>query len=413
MKREDIIFKSIIVTTVILVMVIMGLIYREVSQGKRRNLVSQDGEFGINFIKQSNREIGHENYMISPYSVEIALAMLREGAGGSTLDEINAVIPERTIKSLDIKNKVNIANALFIKNSKKSDVSSDFTKKIASNYNASIIYDDYNTPRVINNWVNKKTNGMIPKILDNISPDFVMGIGNAVAMEEEWMSPFVCESTKKASFNVDNQTIDVAMMNKTFTRDAYYFENNDSKGIVLPYKKYSFDGVELEEDGEQLEFIGVKPNNIDLYIENFSLDKIQEIEEDKNEATEDYIINLSLPRFEFSYNYSSFKNALINMGLEETFGLTPDFTNMIYSNTIIDDAIHKTYIKVDEKGTKAAAVTYFGLKDTAAVREVNYINITFDEPFIFMIKDTKSNELLFFGVVYEPELWNGNNCDKQ
>ena len=200
------------------------------------------------------------------------------------------------------------------------------------------------------------------------------------------------------------------MMYKSFEEGIYYFEDDNAKGVVLPYKNYSYDGVELDEGGEQLEFIGILTDDIDDYINRFNLDVIGDIDNNKKIASDSFKVNVSLPRFEFDYDFKDFKKSLIEMELEETFSELPDFSRMVNTDVMINEAIHKTYVKVDEKGTKAAAVTYFGTKDNA-VMESEYIDIVFDKPFIFMIKDTTSNEILFFGVVYEPEKWSDKACD--
>ena len=104
------------------------------------------------------------------------------------------------------------------------------------------------------------------------------------------------------------------------------------------------------------------------------------------------------------------------MGIQNMFEPGCDFSGMIenHPDMYVNEAIHKTYVKVDEAGTKAAAVTYYGLTDgLAAVEEdKQYVSLILDKPFIFMIKDHKTNEILFFGVVYEPEKWDGKkSCE--
>ena len=85
-------------------------------------------------------------------------------------------------------------------------------------------------------------------------------------------------------------------------------------------------------------------------------------------------------------------------------------------NIYVATAIHKTYIDLNEVGTKAAAVTYFGIeKSNAALPEdeKKTINITFDKTFIYMIRDVKTKEMLFFGVVDAPNTWKGTTCSKK
>ena len=101
------------------------------------------------------------------------------------------------------------------------------------------------------------------------------------------------------------------------------------------------------------------------------------------------------------------------MGINKIFSEGADFSNMIenHPDLHISKAIHKTYVKVDEVGTKAAAVTYYGTVDSVAPsKKSEYIDIVFDRPFIYIIKDTKSDEIVFFGVVYNPNKYKEATC---
>ena len=154
---------------------------------------------------------------------------------------------------------------------------------------------------------------------------------------------------------------------------------------------------------------------VDQALNQFSLDTLKNIKEKRKVADELLEITVSIPKFEYEYNFKKIKDTLISMGLETIFSETnADLSNMLnnHPDAYVNEAIHKTYIKVDEKGTKAAAVTYFGVKDTAMpIGEKEYINIKFNRPFIYLIKDTQSNEILFFGVVYDPKWDESNSCE--
>ena len=412
MKKNNIVFGIVLIIVFLLIIVMLGFIYFEIKNNRvNYNNKSEDGTFSTNFIKMSHKVMKKQNYMISPYSVEIALSMLREGTGGETQKEISDVAPERSIKTLSVKSKVNVANALFIKDIYKKDVKDEYKNLLKSDYNAEIIYDPFKGPEAINNWADRETNGMIKKVVDNIDPQFVMGLGNAIAMEEKWMDSFECERTKGYAFTKYNgKQFDTAMMSKNFDSDVSYFEYEDTKGVIIPYKIYDRSGKEAEE-GEQLEFVGFLPNDIDKFIENFDLDYIEKGPDKARKASSDLEISVGLPRFEFDYDFKRFGEVLENMGIKSVFGPGADFTNMLenHDEAYISDAVHKTYVKVDEVGTKAAAVTYFGIKDNAAVpTDKEYVSVIFDKPFVFMIKDHASHEILFFGVVYEPEKWDAN-----
>ena len=421
MKKENIIFTIVLSIVFLLLIGTLIGIYIKVNEEKPvRVTTSEDGSFSSNFIKMSNDKIGKTNYMISPYSVEMALSMLRDGTSTKTREELDKVVPERTIKTLSVEGKVNIANAIFIKEIYQNDLVLDYKDNLKKKYQAEIIVDKFTNPDKINDWVNKETNKMIPKILNQIPDSFVLGLANAIAMEETWLSPFECESTKKDEFTkIDNTKEKKLFMNKTFDDSISYFENEDSKGIIMPYNAYNPEtGKEAElfdEENEQLEFIAILPNDINTYISNFTLDTLKDIKENKKEADDLLEITVSIPKFEYEYDFKKLKETLIDMGIESVFSPNDaDLSGMLnnHPEAYVDEAIHKTYIKVEEKGTKAAAITYFGVKDSAMpIGETEYINIKFDKPFVYLIKDVDSNEILFFGVVYDPKWDENNSCE--
>ena len=121
-------------------------------------------------------------------------------------------------------------------------------------------------------------------------------------------------------------------------------------------------------------------------------------------------LDVSLPRFKYDYSINNFNKYLINIGLRETFSENPNFSRIIDKNLKISSSVHKTHISLNEKGTKAAAVTYFSMANSSDLDEKTIINIDFNKPFLYMIKDSKSDELLFFGVVKEPNEWKGSDC---
>lgn len=415
--KKNLIFGITLGITFIAMVAILVLIYFEIGRTTPANYrgESEDGTFSTSFIRETHDIVDGENYMISPYSVEIALSMLREGASGKTLDEIKKVVPKRSIKTLAVPEKVNIANAIFIREKFKNDVSSNYADVLRNEYNAEFIYDSFETPDKINDWVNKKTNGMIDKILNEMDPYFVLGLANAVAMEEEWNTPFECELTHSYEFTKkDGKKYNVSLMVHDYEDGASYYKDDGVEGVIIPYKTYDHNtGKEIEE-GEQLDFVALLPDDLNSYVENFTLDEVKNIESMKRNANDKLEISVGLPRFEFDYDFKEFKNTLMNMGIVSVFG-DADLSAMLdnHPEAFVNDAIHKTFVHVDESGTKAAAITYFGVKDNAVAMEEDkeYVQVIFDKPFVFIIKDHNSNEILFFGVVYEPEKWNGKTCE--
>lgn len=343
-----------------------------------------------------------ENYMISPYSLEFVLAMIRDGASGTTYEELNKLVPERDIKTFSAKERINIANALFIKNNVV--VKDDFKKLMSDKYKSQILYDEFVTPDVINDWANKETYGMIPKVMEEISDNFLFGLGNATAIDVEWQSKFKCSSTELEKFNkYDGSKIDVAMMHQYFESVASYYKDDNATYVSLPYRTYNELG-EYDREGTQLEFIGILPEeDVDKYINSFDYDVLKNNLKEMKEADDLFHINLKLPKFKYDYDVEGLTNLLINLGLKETLSPSPNFEKIADYDMSISNVAQKTFIELSESGTKAAAVTLVTFDANAiAPSKPEVVEVTFDKPFIYIIKDKNSDELLFFGVVYSP-----------
>ena len=426
MNKRVFITIMIVITFCILVLggiVCYQIFFKTSNQTSKASVQPQNIEensFNSKIIKSVN-DIEDNNYLISPYSMEIALNMLREGANGDTKTQIDNLIGTRTINNIKIKDRINVANAVFIKNKYKSNVQKDYYQKLKTNYNAEILYDEFNTPKVLNDWTNKETNGMIPALLKDIPERFVMGIANALAIDVDWSVKFDCQGTARANFTkIDNEVLEVSMMSNTYKGEAKYFETEDAKGVILPYKSYTDNGEETYEDANNLEFIGILPNgNIKEYVNNITSQTINNIDNKAKETSNSYRLVLNLPMFSYDYDFTKFKESLIDLGVEDAFNEEhADLSNMIQikdTNVCVSDAIHKTHIDLNEKGTKAAAVTAVIVTDATAVQDKKptIINLKFNKPFAYIIRDKKTKEMLFFGVVYEPSKWNGSTCSNE
>ena len=422
--KKNIIFLAILLLTLL---IIFGLIIIKKSKNNKPNKKEDDyeinyqtGEFNLNIFKTISKN-NYDNNLISPYSIEIALNMLRDGANGKSKEEIDDLIGNRVINDVKVKDRIGIANAAFIKNEYKEYVKDTYYKNLKDNYNSEILYDEFITPDVINNWVNEKTNKMIPKILDKMDPNFVLGIANAIAIDVKWDSSFNCNATTSEVFTkIDNTKIKVEMMHKTLESSEYkYLNSANATGVVIPYKKYnSKTGEEDYENGRNLEFIGILPKgNIKEYINNLSNDSLDDLINNGKNASDEFNIYLSLPRFKYDYSIDDFISVLKSLGINEVFDEEKaDLSNIMDKNIeelYVGEAIHKTHIDLSEAGTKAAAVTYFGMfKNTAMQIEKETIEINFNKPFIYMIRDSLTKEVLFIGTVYKPNTWKGNTCEE-
>ena len=419
--------RKILIICICLILLITGCSKKE-DMKKKEEPVSLSSDFNINAIKITDNIIKNKNYLISPYSMEIALNMVREGASGTTKEELDKAVLKRDIKDVSIKDKIGIANTIFIKDKYEKIIEKDYKNILTKNYNAEMLLDKFDTPKAINDWTNKKTKGMIKELVKELPDRFVMGLANAIAIDVKWQTTFMCEGTRKEKFNlVSGDTLNTEMMHNTYDYGAKYISNDNMKGVILPYESYNPKTGEVDyEDGKSLEFIAILPNeDISTYINNLTKEELDNIDKDSKVASNKLNIRLGLPRFTYDFDYSEFGVMLNKMGITSMFDINnADFTKIINKdnqykylegNLHINSAIHKTFIDLNETGTKAAAVTAFIFTDSALVEqeEPKIISITFDKPFIYLIRDKESKELLFFGTVYEPNEWKGSTCDEE
>ncbi len=407
MKRKDWLLVVIVACCTFLITFVGATISHSKVKKEEEKIIKNTSSFTIKFIKEVNKNSKNKNYIVSPYSIEMALSMLKVGADGDTLVQIDNVLRDREF-NLENDN-IKIANAIFIKNYYKNVVEKDFINTLSSNYNSDVLFDEFTTPDVINNWVNEKTNKMIPKILDDIDKDFALGLANAISIDAKWSYPFECQDTRSFEFVNGKKKMNVEMMQQTYDEGVKYLEG-DNVGVILPYK-------------EKLEFVGIMPkDDLSDFIDNLDDKSLNDYLNSFKKMSDNDRVTLKLPRFSYSYDLDEFKNILISLGIKDAFDeelanfdkiITKDNLNSLgKKNLYVGAAIHKARIELSERGTKAAAVTYFGVEAATAALEddYNYINIQFDKPFMYLIRDTKTKEIIFFGTVYEPNKWTGSTC---
>lgn len=404
-KQISIIITLMIISIIILTLIFFRIIYSNLEEPNLDNS-STNSSFDYSLIKETNKNKS-SNYLISPYSIKTVLSIIKDGADNSSLKELNDVMGNFRRANIISKNVIGDANLLLINKEYKDEINKNYVNKIKKSYDAEIKYSNI-TPNNINKWVDNKTNHMIPTLVDSVNPETIMAIINAISMKASWDSEFDCKNTHISEFNtIDGSIINTIMM---VSNDAQYIENDTAKGIIKKYKTYKND----DHKKVNLEFVAIMPNDgIDSYIENFNNEEFRNLLSTKDKyKNED--VSLKLPRFKYNYNFSNLMNVLINMGIKSIFNeKTADLSKMTESNSkdlYIGSIKQKSYIEVNEKGTKASAATIATVDKYAANVP---IDIEFDKPFIYIIKQSNSDDILFFGVVYTPTLANNetNFCN--
>ncbi len=346
-----------------------------------------------------------KNYMFSPLSVKMALMMEANGAEGKTqqeiLDAINVVNLENynnTIKLMLKKYsqsdllKLNVANSIWINSDKTSQrFSEEYNNTVADIFNAtSDIVNNETAVDEVNGWVNEKTQGKIPTIITEDNAEFWAMLVNAVYFKGRWQDEFYKGATEEDIFTSrDGMQTGIDFMNKTSWMG--YAETDGVTIVELPYLTRE---AVFDEKGEYIETKVLDGVGISMYLMmsdgSFSPEEVL----DSTEMSSKYIA-LSVPKFSVEYS-TGLNDILKTIGIKKAFEKDAEFEKMFdHGNMWIDSTIHKTYIKIDEEGTEAAAVTAIGMAGSAMPPKP--VEVKYNKPFTFVIRDNNSGEILFIG----------------
>lgn len=355
------------------------------------------------------------NWVLSPYSARLCLAMLANGAKCKTqaellvalqiddLDAFNQSVKElletydgyARIMSLDTANSIWINQSWF---DGKGDFLPDFEKTMDADYRATVeeVTNKDSVERV-NAWANEKTNGKIPSILTEDNREFVTALVNAVYFKAAWENEFYEHNTEKADFeNADGTTGTVDMMHQT---DGFgYYATPGVEALKMDYRKYAVDNAE----GDNWEYFRDADFSMYLIKADQKID-VQHLLDQAEFAYGD--VAVSVPKFKVEYG-TALDNALQALGVKTAYDPEKaDLTAMIDPSSLpggqhfLDTVLQKAYIAVDEKGTEAAAVTAAAnTGGSAEPTRPKLVRIFMaDSPLWFVIRDNANREILFVG----------------
>ncbi|MDY0287595.1 MAG: serpin family protein [Sphaerochaeta sp.] len=351
-----------------------------------------------------------KNAMLSPLSVLLAMGMTANGADGSTLSSMLDVLVAKqgTLEQFNAANtryltgvqglkdvQLSIANSLWLNK----DILFDqaFLTKTKGAYQAtakSLDFSARSSLKTINSWVSEATRGTIPSILDSLDPYALMYLVNAVYFKGDWMTPFTKEGTYPKDFFLKGSTVETPFMHQSASFP--YAEALDAQMLMMPYTNERFALVAI-----------LPPHSSDLSSwlaaqkSEGSFTQRLFTSADSMEMTR---MELSFPKFELSYKDSLAKE-LKTLGMADPFdGSKADFSRMTENRSkalVIEDVLHKTFIRVDEKGSEAAAVTSVMIKMTSMpMREE--LELHFNRPFFYAIIDREARIPLFMGTMENP-----------
>ena len=345
-----------------------------------------------------------QNDLLSPLSAALCLALVNNGASGNTRAQLEGLLGmdtdalnralyayTSTLYSAD-DCKLSLANSIWMKEDAL-QVKPEFLQTNADWYNAQAYSAPFNSKTVddINNWCYNKTTGKIDKILTEIPSMAVMYLINAVDFDAKWLNKYERKDIENGVFHNYNGTdSDVTML---YSQENRYFLDENSVGFTKAYmgNKYSFMGL-LPDEGV----------DIHDYIASLDGEKWSNLWASADTSREDYEyreVHVRIP--EFSYDMEmSLKETLQAFGVTDMFDMDKaDFSGIDETQPLYCDTVkQKTMIELDRNGTKAAALTWAGMKCmSAAPAEPLYI--TLDRPFVYAIIDNEHKLPIFIGAV--------------
>lgn len=380
------------------------------------NVIEANNQFAFDYYsKLKNTDDG--NIFFSPFSISSAFAMAYEGARGQTANEIRSVFYFPTDNDLrrsqyasvfseinkpGKKYKLSTANALWAQQDYQ--FSKDYFNNVERYYGGKVTNLDFknNAERsrvTINKWVEEQTNNKIKNLIPSgvINQITKLILTNAIYFKCEWDITFDKNDTKEENFRTNKKsTIKTQMMR---------FENSD---VIFNYaENSSLQILEMPYSGEELSMLILLPKKD-------SLEKLEGMLNSKNLADwkkdfEKQRVKVYIPRFKFETKYFM-SNDLRAMGMPLSFSDSADFSGMIGNQKLkdeglkINEAVHQAFVEVNEEETEATAATAIVVEIGAAgpQKEPKTPIFRADHPFIFLIQQKSSGNILFIGRVVDP-----------
>lgn len=351
-----------------------------------------------------------ENVFISPLSIVGAFGPLRMGATGETRAAIDNVlglgsggpdVDRRLGKLMRVLQRdkdgvtLTIADALWV--GKTAKLKSDYLKSVTATYDAAIEPIDFSNREAasnrINGWAKEQTRGRIPAVVSpqTFSDDTRLVVTNAVYLLADWSDPFDKRDTQQKPFATAKGAKTVPLMHQLMS--AHYLSTPSFQAVDLPYRDNRL---------AMTVFLPRSPDGLERFEKSLTVDKLQDWLK-RLDADDWGSVDVFLPALELDESYQLAK-PLIDLGLENAFSLDAKFDVMSEEPLGIGTVVQKTFLKVDEKGTEAAAVTAVEAVVITGTRKPPPPPPVFraDHPFFLLIRDRSNGAVLFMGRVGDP-----------
>lgn len=357
-----------------------------------------------------------ENLFYSPHSISLAMAMIYAGARGNTEAQIAdalrfVLVPDRLhpiFNELDLELsdlnltddgfQLSIANSIWGQDGYAMEI--EFLEILATQYGAGIKTIDFeNNPEgsrlVINAWIDNQTDSRILDLMPELSIDANTNLilADAVYFKASWFQAFNPVLTEEAFFHLaDGTAISVQMMS-TVLSSTGHADEDDYQALEIPYGKDGSYG--------SLSMVVVVPDQgaLDTVEQKLDGDMVRAIIDSLGSKE----VTLTMPTFEFDSELS-LKHVFRKLGMTDAFDVSlADFSGISKTAPplFIGNIFHKTFIKVDEAGTEAAASTGVIMRPPSDSVPTPVV-LTLNRPFVFLIYDRSMETILFIGRVLDP-----------
>lgn len=369
-------------------------------------LVTANTTFGLKLFAQALKADSGKNVFISPSSVAIALAMTYNGAKGETQQAMAKALELQGLSLADVNQgnaaliaalqkadpavEVAIANSLWAQ--KGGGFQREFLRRNQQFYKAQVTELNFKQPGAagkINNWVKQQTRGKITQIVDQVQPNLVLLLLNAVYFKGKWSQAFDAADTVERPFTLANGSRKQhPMMTQTGRYD--YYETANFQAVSLPYGEGRF-SLYL--------FLPKSQSNLSAFHRTLTAANWNQW----MNGFQNRPGSVQIPKFKLEYDLN-LNSALKALGMGVAFdGDRADFSGMSQGDLAIDQVRHKTFVEVNEVGTEAAAATSVGIVATSTQVPEPPFQLVADRPFFCAIRDNETGSLLFMGAITNPQ----------
>ena len=368
----------------------------------QHEMVNNNNSFAFSLY---NKTMGMNSRVVSPLSVTYLMSMLANGADGETQQQILATLGwagegiqqpslqdindysrmliEKTAR-LDKAVTVEIANYVAV--NKEFKLNSKFQKSVERDYKAGVESLNFTSPSTlkrINDWCNDRTHGMIPSIINELDPDAVSYLMNAIYFNGTWKDKFSKEETKQEIFR--GYTRDIQYVDMMHRHGEYFYADGDGYSAVsIPYGNGAFRmTVILPSEGSFLRDVMASMDGGKFQALQRSMEKCN--------------VDLKIPRFTTEVDLP-LNDIISALGAPLIFSPQADFSQFARGDFYVSKMFQKAKIEVSEEGTKAAAVTA-AIMMMSAMRPEKKRNVVFhaDSPFAYIISENSTGSIYFMG----------------